>query len=265
MPMPRANETQTAFMERCMADVEARDTFPKDDQRAAFCHSQFDNKGKKPMSAPQYEKLYSTAPIQHLSVDRDKNVIVGQVIAQLGPFKTAGRGEFDGESLRQIVRLGKSQRAGLKVHFGHPKEDDDGLGWFLGRSKNIRLDGDKVRGDLHLSTTSFDTPNGNLGKHILDRVEEDPESLSSSMVLMAEKVFRFEKNGRAQLDSEGRPLPPLWRPSSLIAVDVVDTGEAVDGFLAIAVVAGILEDDEDWAWTWDKLRRLQLRERELAC
>ena len=42
MPDPRAEETQDRFLARCMGDDEATDTFPDDDQRAAFCHSQWD-------------------------------------------------------------------------------------------------------------------------------------------------------------------------------------------------------------------------------
>jgi hypothetical protein len=42
MPDPRAEETEDRFLARCMGDDEATDTFPDDDQRAAFCHSQWD-------------------------------------------------------------------------------------------------------------------------------------------------------------------------------------------------------------------------------
>ena len=42
MPEPRPTETETEFLARCMGDEEARESFPDDQQRAAFCHSVWD-------------------------------------------------------------------------------------------------------------------------------------------------------------------------------------------------------------------------------
>lgn len=41
MPTPRANESEQDFVSRCMGDQEALADFPNQDQRAAFCYSQF--------------------------------------------------------------------------------------------------------------------------------------------------------------------------------------------------------------------------------
>src|SRR4051812_5845969 len=73
-------------------------------------------------------------------VDRQNNVILGYVVAQQGPFKSEGRGEFDGKALRTIVKLMKAEPTGLKSRFTHPDLSSDGLGKFLGRAKNPRLD-----------------------------------------------------------------------------------------------------------------------------
>lgn len=41
MPEPRDHETQQEFISRCMTDSESVDTFPNQEQRAAFCFSQW--------------------------------------------------------------------------------------------------------------------------------------------------------------------------------------------------------------------------------
>jgi hypothetical protein len=168
-----------------------------------------------------------------IGVDREKQMIRGYVVAQLGPFKTPGRGEFDRRSLEQIVKLTNAAPKGLKSRFAHPTLSSDGVGKFLGRVKNARLDGDRVRGDLHLDPSSFNTPNGNLGGYVLALAESDSDALSSSLVLTVDKEIRLNKDGSRKADTTGEPLPPLWRPKQLHASDVVDTGDAVDGMLSI--------------------------------
>ena len=48
MPDPTPGETRDEFISRCMGDAEASDTFPDSDQRAAFCHSQWEAQGYGP-------------------------------------------------------------------------------------------------------------------------------------------------------------------------------------------------------------------------
>jgi len=43
MPYPLDDEGRVPFIRRCMRDAEARETFPDDDQRAAFCYAQWDD------------------------------------------------------------------------------------------------------------------------------------------------------------------------------------------------------------------------------
>ena len=174
-----------------------------------------------------------------IGVDRNAEVIRGYVMAQEGPFKTEGRGEFDHKSLRQIVRLAKAAPNGLKSRFAHPTLSDDGIGKFLGRSKNARLETaerngkeiELVRGDLYISPTSHKSPMGDIGEYVLALAESDPDAFSSSLALKTTKEWRLDAKGRPKQDAEGKELPPLWRPQKLHASDVVDTGDAVDGFL----------------------------------
>ncbi len=169
-------------------------------------------------------------------VDRKNNVIRGYVVAQRGHFKSQGRGQFDDASLATIVKLYKGAGPmGLKSRFTHPTMSDDGLGSFLGRSRNARLDEDRVRADLHLDPSSFVSPKGNLGQYVLDLAASDPDALSSSLVLQTDQEEQLDEEGRPRLGDDGEPLPPVWRPTKLMASDIVDTGDAVDGLLSAGI------------------------------
>lgn len=167
-----------------------------------------------------------------VDVDRKNKILRGFVVAQEGPFKTPGRGEFDLDGLKSIVTLMNAPTLGVKSRFSHPTLSDDGIGKFLGRARGAFLDRDRVRADLHLDPSSFDTPSGNLGGYVLDLAESDSDALSSSLVLDADEEFRVDTKGRALEDGDGTPLPPLWRPQRIHATDIVDTGDAVDGLLS---------------------------------
>lgn len=194
-----------------------------------------------------------------LGVDREQNVLRGYVVAQEGPFKSKGRGEFDVSALKKIVALGRKAPLGLKSRFAHPTLSADGLGKYLGRVKNLRLDSVRVlrdgepkllhavRGDLHFGKVALETPlegGKPLGQYIMDMAETDPDAISSSLVLTSTQEQRIDpKTKRPQLDATGEPLPPLWRPTALHASDVVDTGDACDGILSAHLSASGLPDD----------------------
>jgi len=184
-----------------------------------------------------------------VGVDRKQNALLGYVVAQLGPFKSEGRGEFDRESLEKIVSLGNAKRQGLRARFTHPGLSSDGLGSYLGRSKNLAIGTaidertgrmvDAVRADLLFDQTSLETPpNGGgkpLGIYVMDLAESDPEAISSSLVLKVDYRYRLNEDGTRKTDDDGEDLPPLWHPTELLASDVVDVGDAVDGLLSAGI------------------------------
>lgn len=184
-------------------------------------------------------------------VDRTANVLRGMVVAQLGPFKSQGRGQFDRESLVGIERLGNAKSGGLKSRFTHPDMSSDGLGKFLGRVRDLRMDSatdertgktvDAVRGDLHFDPTALDTPPEGgkpLGIYVMNLAESDPAALSSSIVVEPDRFIEDGKGGLVQLDENDEApagVTPLWRPRVLHASDIVDTGDAVDGLLSAPI------------------------------
>ncbi len=196
----------------------------------------------------RHESKWLRAPVTRplTEVDKDARIIAGYVVAEEGHI-IGHDAEFDGKALKSIVKLMKANKDGTKVRFGHPSMSDDGLGKFLGRAKNPRLDSvtiqregkdvevPAVRADLHLSDTAFeDNPNGNLGQYVLDLAEEDATAFASSLVLEVEEEVRIEKDGTRKKDENDVPLPILWRPLAIHASDVVDSGAAVTSFLSTA-------------------------------
>lgn len=187
--------------------------------------------------------LRSFAKGRPVGVDRKANVLRGYVVAQLGPFKSEGRGEFDLPALEEIVRLGNATKQ-LKSRFNHETMCDNGVGRYLGRPQGFfmsearRADGQvvpAVRADLHFDETALKEPPGGgppLGKYVMDLAESDPDAISSSMVLRAKKTYRRKEDGTLLTDESGEELPPLWFPERVYGSDIVDTGDAVDGLLS---------------------------------
>lgn len=196
------------------------------------------------------------------TVDREHNVIRGYVVAQEGPFKDL-RGEFNRESLDTIVKAMKVNPEGTKSRFSHPGLSDDGIGKFLGRAKDPRIDQvtvnrdgksvtlAAVRADLHLAASAFKTPNGDLGGYVLDLAEEDSDAFSSSVVIEPKQIKRLGSDGRPLTGENGEPLPPLWMAERIHASDIVDTGDAVDGFLSThgLTIDGLPDETVRRAWT----------------
>lgn len=184
-----------------------------------------------------------------VGVDREKNVINGVILAEEGPFKSEGRGEFDGQAIRAITKM-TNAKGGLKSRWTHPGLSADGLGTFLGRFHDAKTDkimrqagedenGKPVykevlvtRANLHLDPTSFETPSGNLGKYVMDLAENDQSAFGTSLVLQKEDELRLDDKGRRLQDAEGNDLPPLWRPTKLHGSDIVDEGDATNSFLS---------------------------------
>ena len=187
------------------------------------------------------ESLRFNTPSGMIGVDQETNTIKGYIVAATGVFKS-GRGEFDGSSLRAAYKLMKAAPNGLRSRFGHPTPHSDGLGKFLGRAKNPTLetlpDGTEVlRADLVIDPTALEmAPMGGtpLGAYVLALAKSDSGALSSSLQLTVDREFRLDAKGRPKLDAGGQPLPPLWRPTSLLASDLVDEGDATPALLSAA-------------------------------
>jgi len=183
-------------------------------------------------AAPQYFRVASVFSDESIGVDRESRVIRGYVVAEEGPTKTPGRAEFDQQSLEMLMQLGNESESGVKSHFQHANASDDGLGKFVGRAKNFRLDQRNgrmlLRADMHIDKTAMDTPPGGgkpYGEYLMDLAESDAGAMQTSIVIPSGEKLERDPDGN------GNSRPPLIRPSKFIGTDFVQEGDAVHGDL----------------------------------
>jgi hypothetical protein len=118
---------------------------------------------------------------------------------------------------------------GVKSRFTHPSMSGDGLGRFLGRVMDARVEGDHAVADLHFSAAGHRTPDGDLADYLMTMAEADPDMLGVSIVftLDEESMAAFsEANSRDGVfvspDQANTRNLRHARLAALRAADVVD-------------------------------------------
>lgn len=144
---------------------------------------------------------------------------------------------IDSEFLDQVVEFGNGKTGGFASHFTHPGLSSDGLGAKLGRVKNFQRTGDIVRGDIHFTKTSHETPDGDLSGYIMDLAAETPEDFGASITFSEDlgAMDRFfvdhtNKDGDfVSPDKQNANNYPHARLHELFAVDFVGEPAANPG------------------------------------
>jgi HK97 family phage major capsid protein len=154
-----------------------------------------------------------------------ENAILGVSVATTGEA-IGHRLLFDLISLSQLQQLGEASEAGIKSRFTHPDWFHDGLGKYLGRLKNFRLDGEKLVANLFISQAARSSPAGNIGQYVLDLAREDPSAFGVSVVINVDRVWRTD-TGQEVPVRDGKPSNaidqyPVARVTRLWAADLVD-------------------------------------------
>ena len=164
-------------------------------------------------------------------VDRNGGIIYGAAMMQAGDLNPGDARPYtvDAETLQQVVSFGNAARHGLKARFTHPNMSNDGMGSYLGRWTNFRIDGDTVRADLHIADAAYTSPQGDLGNYVLDLAEQDPEAFGVSMATRFDEqnLAQFEDLRFRESDAEKRKAM-RWpmRFSGMKAGDIVDSPAA---------------------------------------
>ena len=183
-------------------------------------------------AAPQQSAFRTDAARQPPArVDREGGVIYGAAMMQTGDLNSGDVRPFtaDSETLQQVEQLGNAARNGIKARFTHPNMSNDGMGSYLGRWTNFRIDGDTVRADLHIADAAYTSPQGDLGNYVMDLAEQDPEAFGISMAtqLDQQNYAEFEATYSRESDREKRKAM-RWpmRFTAMKAGDVVDSPAA---------------------------------------
>jgi hypothetical protein len=151
-----------------------------------------------------------------VTVNRQTRVIANVAVMSIG--EALGHGfELDRESLDTLVASFEANADRVRSRLSHPEMSifggRDSAEVTVGRPKNLRIDGDVVRGDMHLGAFAAKSPAGDLLDFLLSIAEEDPGLIGISIV----GAFDFER----RFDGEGRELTPVGRVRFLHAVDFV--------------------------------------------
>lgn len=190
--------------------------------------------------------IYKTPPTKSIAVRIDRNggrfeagMIRGVSLATIG--EALGHGEWlDSTFIGQVAAIPpRNGQSGIKARFTHPTLSSDGLGRFVGRVFNRRVEGDQAVGDIHFSKSAHDTPDGNLAKYLMDLAEEDPRAFAMSIAFRPD-VGAMEDFEARNKDEDGRFVSPdednannfpHIRLAELVAVDFVDEPAANPGGL----------------------------------
>lgn len=158
-------------------------------------------------------------------VDRKANIIFGANLMQVGDLNEgdARPWKVDAESLLQAQKLMSKGNNGAKARFTHPNMSNDGMGSYLGRWKNVRVDGGTLRGDLHIADAAFKSPQGDLGTYVMDLAESDPEAFGVSL------ATRLDYSNLEEFDKKKTGEKWPMRFSDIRAGDIVDEPAATRG------------------------------------
>lgn len=158
-----------------------------------------------------------------VEVDNEAGIIRNASVMTIGP--ALGHGfDIDAVTIQQVATLINESSNGVKVRFKHPTPRDDGLmpddlGTDVGYLKNARIEGDSVRGDIHLAEYAKSLPGvGDVWTYLLAKAKSDPAGFGLSAVIGYEAV--------PQLDGSGNPVGLVARVFYVRAVDFVGTPAA---------------------------------------
>jgi hypothetical protein len=145
----------------------------------------------------------------------------------------------DREFIAQVDAALKAEAQGVKSRYTHPDMSGDALAKGLGRMTLAESSSpDVVRADLHIWKSARNSPDGDMGAHVLERAAEDPASFGASISFFhdpqAETEFLLahgatvDRNGWVDTSGFKSPDPdninnlPHVRLAKLRAIDVVD-------------------------------------------
>jgi len=162
-------------------------------------------------------------------VDTEKGLFSNISIITAGPV--LGHNQIADEvTLEQVAKLINSNKSGIKARLTHPESwtsNSDAIEVLVGRAKNARVEGGKVKGDIQLGKYAKVSPKGNLWEYLTTLAADDPEAAGISISFYA-GTPEERKDKETDL-----PLPPACRVEKVVGVDFVGNPAAnPDGFFA---------------------------------
>jgi hypothetical protein len=199
--------------------------------------------------------------VQDFRIDRAAGVIRDVCAMQAG-IEALGHGcQADLKTLHMMANLA-NQRGGLgiKQHFGHIGMSENAMGKQIAIARNFRVDGDKLRHDMHMLEPARDSPvfARDPIDFLFNMAEQHPADFGESVVIEVDFVWTLpdgrevseygpardplEDPDGIMRDDDGRPVDaltplPIMRPTKFYYCDVVVDGALThDGLFGAAPV-----------------------------
>lgn len=135
------------------------------------------------MTRTLFKSLPVKTPTADLDVDVENRVIRGISCAQAVPALGHGL-NFDEVTLQQLADLGNARgKRGIKARDGHPGISASSPTNLLGRMKDFRVDGDKVKADLHVSDIAKE------GDWVIEAAQKEADMMGFSVVIAQDPVW----------------------------------------------------------------------------
>ena len=182
------------------------------------------------MTRALFKSLPVKTPTAELDVDVENRIIRGVSCAQAVPALGHGL-NLDEITIQQLAELGNARgKRGIKSRDGHPGLSASSPTNFLGRMKNFRVEGDKVKSDLHVSEIA------EKGDWVLGAAQKEADQMGFSVVIDQDPFWKLEDGSEiaaTEIDEDGdrRPVSrpdgsvsdfPFARVSEFAACDLVD-------------------------------------------
>jgi len=195
----------------------------------------------RPNSQEPLSKLVAFRRGASSKIDAETRVITDVIMCQAGEAK--GHGVWlETSFIEDAAKFAQKHSKGLKSRFGHYA----GEGAQLGRFKNIRQEGDKLLGDMHLLKSADSSPkNPGMASWLLSLADEDPDFVMCSIVFYIDHYYQYDRSGKKikvwVYDEDGswvsanRKMKIYVAIKSLEACDIVESGAATERLFSAAL------------------------------
>ena len=183
MPLPKKNDHQSDFISRCMSSKKSKKSFPDQNQRVAFCNSQWENKGKSSGAVFVYEDP-KTRELFHFSrkgVYKKNGRTLIFVKKSKGDSLNGINKESDRSSMHILNEAGGSESINSIVYEGQPTDKQRKI--MERESPLVTIDWNSILPDFPLNTSD-------ITKMDLQEVERVTRNLSKQdvdFILMADE------------------------------------------------------------------------------
>lgn len=180
----------------------------------------------------------------NMNIDTQNGIIKNVVLCQVGEAKGHGV-HLEHRFLETVVTTGNARyeknnlsKQGLKMRFGHPSMCSDAVGTGVGYARNLKVDGDRAIGDIHLSKTANKSPNlkNKTYEYLLEMAEKDPTGIMLSVCVEGGYYYQYDEDGNEVSDSDEEfnysAATTYYAPETCTHVDFVDEGAATEGLFS---------------------------------